>query len=90
MLYRAPLAAALPALKGAYRIVGTALRGGVPLGQLPRDRPVALVLGNDENGVDPATLALCDTVATIPGGGPVQSLNAAAAAAVLLYALASR
>jgi RNA methyltransferase, TrmH family len=89
MLYRAPLAAALPALKRAYRIVGTALSGGVPLDGLPRDRPVALILGNDESSVDPATLALCDTVVTIPGGGPVQALNVAAAAAVLLYALRS-
>jgi len=89
MLYRAPLAAALPALKRAYRIVGTALSGGVALGQLPRDRPVALILGSEESSLDPATLALCDTVVTIPGGGPVQSLNGAAAAAVLLYALRS-
>jgi TrmH RNA methyltransferase len=87
MLYRAPLPAVLPALKRFYRIVGTALDGGVPLGHLPRDRPVALILGNEENGVDPATLALCDTVVTIPGSGQMQSLNVAAAAAVLLYAL---
>jgi len=50
---------------------------------------VALILGSEESSLDPATLALCDTVVTIPGGGPVQSLNGAAAAAVLLYALRS-
>jgi TrmH RNA methyltransferase len=87
MLYRAPLPAVLPALKRFYRIVGTAPADGVPLGQLPRDRPVTLILGNEESGVDPATLALCDTVVTIPGSGRVQSLNVAAAAAVLFYAL---
>jgi RNA methyltransferase, TrmH family len=87
MLYRAALSAVLPALKRSYRIVGTALDGGVPLGHLPRDRPVALILGNEESGVDPATLALCDTVVTIPGSGQMQSLNVAAAAAVFLYAL---
>lgn len=37
-------------------------------------------------GPGAATLALCDVVITIPGGGRVQSLNVAAAA-VLLYAL---
>jgi RNA methyltransferase, TrmH family len=93
-LYRAPLAAALPALKRFYRIVGTALGHGVPLAELRSDRPVALILGNEENGIDPATLALCDTVVTIPGvalpgSGQVQSLNVAAAAAVLCYALRS-
>jgi len=88
-LFRAPLPAVLPVLKRFYRIVGTALEGGVPLADLPRDRPVALVLGNEESGVDPATLALCDMVVTIPGSGQMQSLNVAAAAAVLLYALRS-
>jgi RNA methyltransferase, TrmH family len=87
MLYRAPLGAALPSLKPVYRIVGTALDRGRPLGTLHRGRPVALILGNEERGVDPAILALCDTVVTIPGDGRVQSLNVAAAAAVLLYAL---
>jgi TrmH RNA methyltransferase len=93
ILYRAKLPAALPALKWFYRIVGTAPQGGVPLAQLRSERPVALILGNEESGIDPAILALCDTVVTIPGvaigSGQVQSLNVAAAAAVLFYALGS-
>jgi TrmH RNA methyltransferase len=88
-LYRAPLLAALAALKRGYRIVGTALADGIPLAELRSDRPVALILGNEETGVDPAVLALCDTVVTIPGSGQVQSLNVAAAVAVVLYALRS-
>jgi TrmH RNA methyltransferase len=86
-LYRAPLVVALPVLRRSYRLVGTALGQGAALGALRSDRPVALILGNEECGLDPATLALCDTVVTIPGSGEVQSLNVAAAAAVLLYAL---
>lgn len=90
-LYRTALPGALGALKrGGYRIVGSALGRGVPLREFRSDRPVALVLGNEERGVDAATLALCDTIVTIPGAGEVQSLNVAAAAAVLLYALTSR
>lgn len=89
-LYRARLPAALDWLKPAYRILGTAPGGGRALAPEPAHRPVALVLGNEETGLDPATLAACDAVATIPGGGPVQSLNVAAAAAVLLYALTLR
>ena len=88
-LYRATLTAALPALKRFYRIAGTALGGGIPLAEFRSTRPVALILGNEETGIDPAILALCDTVVTIPGTGRVQSLNVAAAAAVLLYALRS-
>jgi TrmH RNA methyltransferase len=92
VLYRAQLTAALSALKRFYRIVGTAPNGGVALAHFRSERPVALILGNEENGIDPAILALCDTVVTIPGSGAmdagqVQSLNVAAAAAVLFYAL---
>lgn len=86
-LYRAHLPAALPGLKRGYRIVGTALDRGVPLRALPRDRAVALVLGNEETGIAAATLRSCDTVVTIPGMARVQSLNVAQAAAVLLYTL---
>ncbi len=93
MLYQAPLSVAFGALKPAFRVVGTVLGRGVPLHAFRADRPVALVLGNEEHGLDPATLALCDTVITIPGvtipGGQIQSLNVAAAAAILFYALRS-
>ena len=50
-------------------------------------KPPALILGNEESGLDPATLAICDAVVTIPGSGRVQSLNVAAAAAILIYQL---
>ena len=86
-LYRAPIRVALDVLRQHYRIVGTALgRKAVPV-TWTCDRPVALVLGNEENGLDRATLAACGEVGTIPGSGRVQSLNVAAAAAILLYAL---
>jgi TrmH family RNA methyltransferase len=47
--------------------------------------PVALLIGNEGNGV-PADLAVkADAAITIPCPGPVESLNAAVAASVLLY-----
>ena len=52
-----------------------------------RERPFALVLGNEERGLPRATLEACDEVVTIPGSGFVQSLNVAASAAILLHAL---
>lgn len=88
--YRAiNLPAALKRLKQRYRVVGTALGQGKPPAGLPRDKPIALVLGNEERGLDPATLAACDTVVTLPGSGAVQSLNVAATAAILIHALAA-
>jgi TrmH RNA methyltransferase len=96
LLYRATLPEAIGALRrGGFRAVGTSLGRAVPLCDLRADRPVALVLGNEEHGVYPATLALCDIVVTIPGttipdAGGVQSLNVATAAAILLYVLTSQ
>lgn len=88
-LYRATaLANALKRMKPAYRIVGTALgRGRAPAAAVAGDRPIALVLGNEEAGLQPATLAACDEILTLPGSGWVQSLNVAATAAILIHNL---
>jgi TrmH RNA methyltransferase len=87
-LYQASMPSALARLKPAYRVLGAVAAGGLPLAALrPGDLPAALVLGNEETGLAEATLAACDAAVTIPGSGQIQSLNVAAAAAVLLYAL---
>jgi RNA methyltransferase, TrmH family len=59
----------------------------VPPDALPRDRPFALVLGNEEEGLPPATLAACEARVTLRAEGPVESLNVSVAAAVLIHAL---
>lgn len=87
------LPAALRDLAGAgFRTVATALgRGRRAIG--PDDlatgdgRPVALVLGNEEDGLPTATVAACGEVATIAGAGRIQSLNVAATAAILIHTL---
>jgi RNA methyltransferase, TrmH family len=88
-LYQATLPAALAGLRQGYRIIGAALGLGAPLARRPAGKPPALILGNEEKGLDPATLAACDEIVTIPGNGRMQSLNVAAAAAILIY-LATR
>lgn len=45
----------------------------------------ALLIGNEGNGVPAELLARADALVTIPCPGPVESLNAAVAASVLLY-----
>jgi TrmH family RNA methyltransferase len=47
--------------------------------------PVALLIGNEGNGVPEELAAQADGAITIPCPGPVESLNAAVAASVLLY-----
>ena len=48
-------------------------------------RPVALIIGNEGNGVPDEIAAQADGALTIPCPGPVESLNAAIASSVLLY-----
>ena len=88
-LYHAPrFAAALKGLRRVYRVLGTTLGTGEPLAALRRsEKPVALVLGNEVDGLPRATLDACDAVVTIPGAGHMQSLNVSASAAIFLYAL---
>ncbi len=88
-LYRTrDLPRALKALDPHYRTVATTLsREAMPLAELPRDRPVALVLGNEETGVSAPVAAACRRQVRIEGSGRVQSLNVAQAAAVFLHAL---
>ncbi len=79
---------ALEALDPHYRTVAaTLLPGAMPLQTLPRDRHVALVLGNEEHGVSRDAIEGCRRHVRILGAGPVQSLNVAQAGAVLLAAL---
>ncbi len=81
---------ALLALGMHYRTVAATLTpDAAPLETLPRDRPVALVLGNEEHGISPAALEACRRRVRIVGSGRMQSLNVAQAAAVLLAALSS-
>ena len=78
----------LQAIGPIYRTVAATLRpGALALADMPRDRPVALVLGGEEHGVSPAVLAACRREVRITPRGAVQSLNVAQAAAVLLHAL---
>lgn len=48
------------------------------------DSPLALVIGNEESGMRQLTAKSCDYTLSIPGNGPLVSLNAATAAAVTL------
>lgn len=81
--------ASLKRLRDSHRLVGTALGSGKSVSEVLRrpGKPVALLLGNEEHGLPPATLAACDEVVTLPGSGRVQSLNVAATAAILIHEL---
>ncbi|MBY0430959.1 MAG: RNA methyltransferase [Rhodospirillales bacterium] len=78
-------------LQAFYLVVGTALGRGRPVEELRRDtRPLAVVMGNEEHGLSPASAAACEDILTIPGSGWIQSLNVAATTAILVHALAPK
>ncbi|MFZ6762599.1 TrmH family RNA methyltransferase [Pseudoroseomonas sp. WGS1072] len=91
-LVRAPdLPAALARLAPHCLTVAAVARGGEPPEAVLRrraGRPVALVLGNEEQGLPQPTLAACAARVTLPGSGAVESLNVSVAAAVLIHSLA--
>lgn len=51
------------------------------------DAPLALVVGSEITGVDPAILALCEQVVFLPMVGVKESLNVAVALGIALYHL---
>jgi tRNA G18 (ribose-2'-O)-methylase SpoU len=60
-------------------------RDGVPVGQVRPTGAVGLLLGNEGAGLDPALVAAAARTVAIPLAGPVESLNVAVAAGILLY-----
>lgn len=73
-----------------YEVIGAATRGGRPEASSGAKKPVALVMGNEEEGLSPAVVAACTLLVTIPGTGKVESLNVSVAAAVLLWECCAR
>jgi TrmH family RNA methyltransferase len=71
--------------EASVRIWTTAVQGAEPADRIDLAGPVALLIGNEGNGVPQALAEMADGAVTIPCPGPVESLNAAAAASVLLY-----
>lgn len=71
--------------EAGVRLLTTTVQGAQPADLADLAEPIALLIGNEGNGV-PADLAVkTDGAVTIPCPGPVESLNAAVAASVLLY-----
>lgn len=69
-----------------YRVVAIELTdAAVALHDADLGGDVALVLGHEDRGITPSTLADCDLTAFIPQLGKVGSLNVAAAAAIAVY-----
>lgn len=70
--------------KGVW-IYGTAAEGSIPMYQADLTGPTAIVIGNEGDGMSQLVRKNCDVMVHIPMKGRISSLNASAAASILLY-----
>jgi tRNA (guanosine-2'-O-)-methyltransferase len=56
-----------------------------PMHEVDLGAAVCLVVGHEDRGLTPSTIAACDVIAYLPLAGRVGSLNVATATAVALY-----
>ena len=75
----------LPTLKGMnYKIVGTDVVSGKDIRKLKKEN-IALVLGNEGNGISEDVKNLCDEFVNIKMSSNCESLNVGVAASILMY-----
>ena len=70
--------------KGVW-IFGTAAEGSVPMYRADLTGPTAIVIGSEGEGMSRLVRKNCDVTVHIPMKGKITSLNASAAASILLY-----
>ena len=70
--------------KGVW-IYGTAAEGSIPMYKADLTGPAAIVIGNEGVGMSQLVRKNCDVMVHIPMKGSISSLNASAAASILLY-----
>lgn len=68
-----------------FSVIGTSAKGTETLGQTRIPSTMLVVIGNETHGMSRFCFELCDTIARIPIGGAVSSLNVACAASIVLY-----
>ena len=70
--------------KGVW-VFGTAAEGSIPMYKADLTGPAAIVIGNEGDGMSQLVRKNCDVMVHIPMKGRITSLNASAAASILLY-----
>jgi len=70
--------------KGVW-IFGTAAEGSIPMYEANLTVPAAIVIGSEGEGMSRLVQKNCDVTVHIPMKGKITSLNASAAASILLY-----
>jgi TrmH family RNA methyltransferase len=73
------------ARRSGCRLVATVPRDGRPLFEVDLTGPTAVLIGGEGHGLAPSLLAAADERVTIQMQAPVESLNAAVTAALIVY-----
>lgn len=91
-IHRVEGAAALRAFADGrgLQIWGAAPLGEATLADVPADRPVMVLFGNEHSGIAPETLGVCDGSFRIPMYGFVESFNISVSVGIVLYDLQRR
>ncbi len=67
------------------RIIGTHLSGKTDYRGVSKARPLTLLMGNEQSGLDDALAETCDELVIIPMRGRADSLNLAVATGIVLF-----
>lgn len=76
----------LRSLLSEHYLIATVL-GGENVSMVSSDKQLALAIGNEAHGVSPSVQEIADVLAEVPGASSTESLNAAVAAGISMYAL---
>lgn len=68
-----------------FWIVGTAMEADYDYREIDYSGKIALVIGNEGNGISKSVKDSCDYIARIPMNGKINSLNASVAAGIMIY-----
>ena len=75
----------LPELKNTHRIYTTNVVNGTDVSKIDVNKPYAIVMGNEGNGVKREIADMCDEAIYIPMNSNCESLNVAIATSIILY-----
>ena len=77
-----------PMLPLGIACLGAHLEAGIVPADADFSADLVLVIGGEEKGLRPLVRQTCDYLVSIPQKGPIGSLNAAVAGAVIMYEMA--
>lgn len=85
-IVRKDLEEILPKLQKTHHVIGTDVKGGSSVKSLKSESDIALVIGNEGNGLG-ISKKYCEDFVCIPMNPLCESLNASVSASILLYEL---